>query len=224
MTTGTVGTTSKPSRVVAGRARRPGRRDVRRATRAACSGREEDRQPAVGDLAGQLQVLRTDRGQVDRDVLAHRVHGQPQRLAGAVGQRQREVLARRTRTVSPAQRHADDVDVLAGAGQRLVEPDAVPALGHLRAGHAEAEPEPAAGRACRGSRPSSRSSPGCAPGSARPRCRRRSARSARPPRPARSRRRSRRPPPPRPPRSRAGRPPGPGRGCPRRSRRPSSRG
>ena len=56
-------------------------------------GREEHRQPAVGDLAGQLQVLRPDRGQVDRDVLAYRVQGEPQRLARPVGQRQRVVLA-----------------------------------------------------------------------------------------------------------------------------------
>ena len=31
-------------------------------------GAEEDAEPAVGDLAGQLEVLRADRGQVDRDL------------------------------------------------------------------------------------------------------------------------------------------------------------
>ena len=57
---------------------------------------EEDGQPAVGDLAGQLEVLRPDRGEVDRDVVADRVHGEPQRLARAVGQRQRPVRRPRT--------------------------------------------------------------------------------------------------------------------------------
>src|SRR3712207_8017890 len=35
-------------------------------------GREERRQPAVGDLAAELRVLRADRGHVDRDPLLDR--------------------------------------------------------------------------------------------------------------------------------------------------------
>jgi len=114
-------------------------------------GREEDPEPAVGDLAGELEVLRTDRREVDRDVLAHRVHGEGQRLAGAVGQRQREELAVVADALT-AQGLLDDRDVLAGAGQRLVEPDAVPALGHLRSRDAEAQAEPAAGQRVEGGR------------------------------------------------------------------------
>jgi hypothetical protein len=47
--------------------------------------RVEDRQPAVEQLARQLEVLRADGGEVHRDVLAHRVHRQLQRLAGPSG-------------------------------------------------------------------------------------------------------------------------------------------
>jgi hypothetical protein len=81
-------------------------------------------------------------------VLADRVHGELQRLAGAVGQRQLVVLAV-VADLLAAQRHLHDVAVLAGAGQRLVEADAVPALRHLRPGDAEPEPEPPAGQVSR---------------------------------------------------------------------------
>src|SRR4029453_11073666 len=53
----------------------------------------EDTEPAVGDLAGQLEVLRADRGQVDRYVVADRPDSELQCLARSVGQRQGEVLA-----------------------------------------------------------------------------------------------------------------------------------
>ena len=52
-------------------------------------GREEDRQPAVGDLADELRVLRPDRRDVDRDPLLHRRDHQLERLARPVGERQR---------------------------------------------------------------------------------------------------------------------------------------
>src|SRR3954453_3731271 len=55
-------------------------------------GREEDRNPAVGDLAGQLRVLRPDRREVDRDAVLDRRDRELQRLAGAVRQRQLERL------------------------------------------------------------------------------------------------------------------------------------
>ena len=45
--------------------------------------REEDRQPAVGDLRRQRDVLRPDRREVDRDVGAARVHDDLERLAEA---------------------------------------------------------------------------------------------------------------------------------------------
>ena len=53
----------------------------------------EDGQPAVGQFPGQLEVLRSDRREVDRDVRADRCDGQLERLAGAIRQRQLVVLA-----------------------------------------------------------------------------------------------------------------------------------
>src|SRR5690606_19698180 len=41
----------------------------------------EDQQGPVGDLTGLFEVLRADRGDVQRDVLALRVHGELDRLA-----------------------------------------------------------------------------------------------------------------------------------------------
>ena len=145
---GTVGTTSKPSRVLPTFARP--------AARCSSSSRgvlrsEEHRQPAVGELAGELEVLRADRGDVDRDVVAHRVQHQVQRFARAVRQRQR---VGRALVADPLarERQFDDVDVLAGAGHRLGEPDAVPAFGDLGAGKSETEAEPAAGEHVEGRR------------------------------------------------------------------------
>jgi hypothetical protein len=108
-------------------------------------GREEDRLPTVGEFAGQLEILRPDGGQVDRNVLAHRMQHQVQRLARPVGQRQ---LVRLAAVADPfaGQGQVDDVDVLTGAGQRLGEAHSVPALGHLRAGHAEPQAETACGQ------------------------------------------------------------------------------
>ena len=56
-------------------------------------GREQRRDPAVGDLGRQRRVLRPDRREVDRDPLLHRRDRELQRLAGPVGQRQLERLA-----------------------------------------------------------------------------------------------------------------------------------
>jgi hypothetical protein len=112
-------------------------------------GGREDEQRAVGDLAGLLQVLRADRRDVERDVLALRVHGQLEGLARAAGQRERPVLAV-VRQALAGHRLADDLDVLTRACQRLVELDAVPALGDLRARDAEAEAEAAAGERVEG--------------------------------------------------------------------------
>ena len=103
---------------------------------------EEDRQPAVGDLPGQLEVLRADGREVEREVVACRVDGQLERLAGAVGQRQREELAVVGHGLA-GERRADDGDVLPRPRERLVETHAVPALRHLRARDAEAEAEAA---------------------------------------------------------------------------------
>ena len=71
--------------------------------------------------------------------------GQLERLAGAVRQRQLVVLAIEGHR-RPRQRCIDDRDVFPGAAQRLVEPHAVPALGDLRAGDTESQPETATGQ------------------------------------------------------------------------------
>src|SRR4051812_20099514 len=101
-------------------------------------GREEDRDPAVGDLAGELRVLRPDRREVDRDPVLHRRDRQLERLARAVGQRQLEGLAVELEPLA-VERLADDRDVLARALDLPAEALAVPALGALRAGRADAE-------------------------------------------------------------------------------------
>src|SRR5664280_1301493 len=88
---------------------------------------------------------RCQTGQVDRDVLAHRVDGELERPTWPVWQRQGVVLACVFDPVA-AQRHPDDIDVLPGAAQRRVEAHPVPAFGHLRPGDADAQPEPAAGQ------------------------------------------------------------------------------
>ena len=71
----------------------PAGRDVARASSPACSGAKKiaSQPSAISPVSSRF--FGPDRGQVDRDVLAHRVDGEPQRLARAVGQRQREVLA-----------------------------------------------------------------------------------------------------------------------------------
>src|SRR5581483_5828031 len=90
------------------------------------------------------EILRADRGQVDRDVLADRMDGQLELLAGAAGQRELEVLAVVGDALA-AEGEVDDVDVLAGASERGLERDAVPAFRDLRAGDAEGEAEAAGG-------------------------------------------------------------------------------
>ena len=110
---------------------------------------EEDREPAVGDLTGKLEVLRSDRCQVDGQVLAHPANGHPQGLAGAVRKRQGPVLALVGDGLAP-QRHIDDVDILAGASQRRAEPDPVPTFAHLGSRDAQAEPEAPAGHGVEG--------------------------------------------------------------------------
>src|SRR5450759_2626627 len=115
------------------------------------AGREPQRQPAVRDLPGQFDVARTDGGQVDGQVAAHPAYRQLQWLARAIRERERVVLTGVHHLLTP-QRHPDDLDVLPGAAQRCGEPDSVPALRHLRPGHAEPEPEPPAGDDVQGGR------------------------------------------------------------------------
>ena len=112
-------------------------------------GREEDREPAVGDLRRQRDVLRADRGEVDRHVGAQRVDDQLERLAeaGRAGARVGDVvvLAVVLERLLAAEDRADDLDVLARARERLAPGLAVPALRDLRAPRPEAQEDAAAG-------------------------------------------------------------------------------
>jgi len=100
-------------------------------------------QPAVGDFAGETQVLRSHRGVVDR----HRP-GLYERLksgATAVGQWQRIDLTGVFEAVSAGD-DADDLHSLAGGLNRTVEPDAVPAFHDAGSGGSDAEQEAAVGQ------------------------------------------------------------------------------
>ena len=106
---------------------------------------EEDRDPAVADLGRHLDRFAPDRADEDRDLVAHRVEVELQRLALATGQRQLVVLALVVDRALAGDDLAHDFDVLAGAAPGLRVGHAVPAFGDLRAGGAEAEEEAAAG-------------------------------------------------------------------------------
>ena len=126
-------------------------------------GGEEHRDPAVGDLAGELHVVRPDRREVDRDLVLHRLDRQLQRLAGPVGQRQVDRLALVLEPLA-RERLADDLDVLARALDLLAEALARasprrPAGRSTRCRAASARPT-----GCRSSRRSSRSSRRCGAG------------------------------------------------------------
>ena len=108
-------------------------------------GREQRRDPAVGDLGRQRRVLRPDGGQEHRDPLLHGRDRQLQRLARAVRQRQLQRLALDTRRARRDSAIRTTVDVLARALELAAEALPVPALGHLRPGRADAEDHPPAG-------------------------------------------------------------------------------
>ncbi len=120
--------------------------------------------PAVADLGGKLDRLTADRADEDRDLVAQRVEVELQRLAlvhrPLATNGDRVVGALVIKRALTGDDLADDLDVLARATPRLRIGDAVPALGDLRAGRAEAEDEAAAGEVverraghrCRGGR------------------------------------------------------------------------
>src|SRR5438034_236100 len=114
----------------------------------AAARREEHRDPAVGDLGGERDVLGPDRGQVDRQRGAA-VQDGLQRLAEAGGVRSRVrdlvVLAAELERLLPPEDRAHDLDVLARLDEWLAERLAMPALDHLRPRDPEAEPEAATG-------------------------------------------------------------------------------
>ena len=109
-------------------------------------GQVKERLPAFGQLGGERHVLRANRGDHDRDALAHRVVDQLERLAeaGALIRGERELIVPAVVAEPlPAPHHPADLDQLAGPADGGVVGHAVPALDHLRAGRAEAEGEPA---------------------------------------------------------------------------------
>jgi hypothetical protein len=97
-------------------------------------GNERVAQPAVGELAGQSEIARAHRGDVDRDV----------RAPAAARQRQGIDLARMLQPFT-ARHDADDLDRLARRLHRPREPDAVPALHDPGAGHPDPQAEAATG-------------------------------------------------------------------------------
>ena len=213
-TTGTEATTSKPAIGSSGSpapaAVAPGPHLVEEV--AGVLGRDEDAEPAVGDLAREAQVPRPDRREVDRQVAARRADGEPQRLARAVGQRQREVLPgvrAPGRGAAPSARSRRTRGCAPGAPRSA--PRASPRSPGAR--RRRARGGTARRTTCRAWPPSSPSWRACAPGSASPRRRARSSWSAPRASRARSGRRSRRPRPPTPARSRGARPRAPARGC-----------
>ena len=112
-------------------------RDLRR--------RGEHADPAIRNLAGQPEVARPHRTQVDGHAGAGLLGEHVQRRRLGPGRRQPVVLAgvghRRA-----GQCAAHDLHVLAGPPQRPLERHAVPAVGDVRIGHSQAQAEAAAGQ------------------------------------------------------------------------------
>ena len=107
---------------------------------------EEDRQPAVGQLAGELDVLRADGGQVGADVLADRGQGQLERLAGPVRQRQPVVGAVEARRSAGRARLSTTSRYSRVRASGLSKRTPCQPSETCGPGHAEPEPEPAAGQ------------------------------------------------------------------------------
>src|SRR5262245_1618558 len=122
------------------------RLDVRREHRPLLR-RHPDGEEAVGQLGRGLHARGADRGGVDRQVRAP-VQNALQRLAEAgragSGVRKLILLSSKLGGFLALEDLADDLDVLAGAGERLSVAHAVPALDDLRTGRSEAQDEAAA--------------------------------------------------------------------------------
>ena len=179
---------------------RPARRRPRRTSSRSpeCSGLKKIASQPSAISPASSRFFGPDRGEVDRQPA--RAPGARSAAAPCPGRRAAagSSAGPAYATGLAAQRHPDDVDVLAGAPERVVEADAVPALAHLRAGDARGRAGSGPRTACPAWRRSSPSSRACGPGSASPRRPGRSARSGRRPRRGRWGRPSRTPRPPRP--------------------------
>ena len=104
-------------------------------------GEERRADPPVGELAGETEVGRAERGDVDRQVRGW--HQGADGSAFAAGERQVVDLAVVVEPLAGGD-GADDLDGLAGAAHGLVEGDAVPAFHDLRSAGSDAEDAPSA--------------------------------------------------------------------------------
>src|SRR5216684_5215063 len=106
--------------------------------------REEDGEPAVGDLGGQGHVPGPDGGEIDGNVRASVEDGlEGLSQSGGIGARVGDLVVLPLELdglLAPPHR-ADDLDVLPSALERLAERHAVPAFHHLRPRDTEPQPE-----------------------------------------------------------------------------------
>ena len=130
-TAGALGAMSNPSRASASG----------KTSRARSGDQKIGSQPSA-DLEGELDRLRRDRGEVDRDLRPERLQHQLQRLAEPGAADDRDVVVRSV-MLEPlaAKRGAHDLDVLAELPERLPPLLAVPALDDLRPRRPEPEQE-----------------------------------------------------------------------------------
>ena len=119
-------------------------------------GRIVEREPSIGDLRRESDVLGALGAQEDRYVRPQRMGDRAERLSHAPGARtgvgKRVVFARIGDRCIPAQNLANHVDVFAGARQGLRERLTVPALDHLGARDPQSENDPPVGQVVEGER------------------------------------------------------------------------
>ena len=101
-------------------------------------GRKEDRQPAVGDLTREGDVLGAQHREVDRDLFLDRADRELQHLAGSLRKRQFHGFAV-VLDLLVRQRHPHHRHVVACTFHLARKSHSVPALGNLRPRRAEAE-------------------------------------------------------------------------------------
>src|SRR6185436_5221221 len=110
--------------------------------------REENRQPAVGDLRRKRDVLRSDGRDVDRYLGAQRMNDKLERLSQPRPASHRDVVILTVIIQGSLafENGSKNVDVLASPGEQLAVNDAVPAFDNLRPGSSYAQKEAPAGQ------------------------------------------------------------------------------
>src|SRR3989442_7602808 len=108
--------------------------------------RKEHRQPAIGDLSGERNVLWAFGREIDRDIRAQGMHGRLKRLAQThpVSLRHLVVLSLERDRLLARENLAHDLHVLSSALERTGVGLSVPALHYLWPRGANAEDEAAA--------------------------------------------------------------------------------